>query len=272
MTAEQIQGMSYNELIGLVRETNRPPGGRRSVRAVAAACHLGPSSRVLDIGTSTGDTAIELARVTGCEVVGIDLNPDSLAEATARAAAHRLPKVTFRQADATDLPLESESFDLVFCGNVTSLIEDKSRAVSEYRRVLKFGGHIAAIPMYYVVDPPVELVERVRAAIQVNFKVLRRQEALRVFEADDFEPFDSIDYVFQRQSDEAVAAFCDDILGRPHLASLQPDAKASLHRVYREYMMLFRDNLSLMGFTINLLRKTRFKEDPELFGGVPLRG
>ena len=73
-TVEQIRAMSYNELIGLVRETNRTPGGNRAIAAIARRLFVDARSTVLDIGTSTGSTALELTRLTGCAVVGIDKN------------------------------------------------------------------------------------------------------------------------------------------------------------------------------------------------------
>jgi ubiquinone/menaquinone biosynthesis C-methylase UbiE len=267
LTSTDIQRMSYNELIGLVRETNRPPGGRRSISEIAVRCMLRPESNVLDIGTSTGTTAVELARLTGSKVVGIDINATSLEEARRRAAAHHIEnRVTFREADATRLPFEDESFDLVFCGNVTSLIQDKGKALAEYRRVLRFGGVLAAIPMYYVIEPDLEMVEKVRKAIQVEIPpIAYREEALSVYTAPDLERFDEIDFRFRDTPRTRVHRFCDEILERKHLTDLSPTARETLSRVYLEYMLLFRDNLAHMGFTILLFRKSHFQEDPELF-------
>jgi len=38
-----------------------------------------------------------------------------------------------------------------------------------------------------------------------------------------------------------------------------------LHGKYKKYMLLFRDNLSIMGYTILILSKHRVWEDPELY-------
>jgi SAM-dependent methyltransferase len=265
LTPEDIKRMSYNELIGVVRETNRPPGGRRSITQIANSCFLRRESRVLEIGCSTGTTAIELARLVGCEITGIDINEISLTEARGRADAHRLKNVKFEKLDATRLPFPDESFDLVFCGNVTSLVDDKDAAFREYRRVTRFGGFIAAIPMYYVETPPQPMVDRVRKAIQVNIPIAYRDDAVRFYMADDFELFDAIDFHFAKLKPEEVQSFCREILARPHLASLPTATRSTLEAIYAEQMELFRENLSHMGFTILLLRKTALKEDQELF-------
>ena len=104
LRAEDVDGMDYNQLIGVVRETNRPPGGLRSVMSIARHAFLRPGQRILDIGTSTGFTAIELSRLTGVTSVGIDINPTSLDEARRRAVHAGVPHLChFAEQDATRL-------------------------------------------------------------------------------------------------------------------------------------------------------------------------
>ncbi|MEN2989769.1 class I SAM-dependent methyltransferase [Tistrella sp. BH-R2-4] len=267
LTPEQIDGMCYNELIGLIQETNRPPGGRQTIVEVALHAFLGPHKRVLDIGTSTGVTALELARTTGCHVTGIDINPLSLQVARDRARSMGVDTVTFQEADALDLPFPDGHFDLIFCGNVTSLVRDAGRAIGEYQRVLKPNGLLATVPMYYVDTPSDTLVDEVRAAIQVPITVKYRAEALEPFRATGMEVIHESDWRFARLPRETVDAYCARILQRPHLTSLNAAARAMLERKYRAYMELFRNNLSLMGYTVMMLRKSSFIEDEELFVG-----
>lgn len=271
-TAQDIRKMSYNELIGLVRETNRPPGGRSSVAEVAHAAFLRPGKRVLDIGCSTGYTSVELAMSTGADIVGIDINPLSITECRSRADSLSLNNVSFQVADATALPFEPQTFDLVFCGNVTSLIQNGDKAVSEYLRVLRPGGSLAAIPMYYVDPPSVEMVEQVRAAIQVPIAVKFRREATDFFMRPDLEIAHQSHWRFERKSEADVDAFCARILRQPHLQDLAPDAADTLAEVYTGYMHLFRENLAHMGYSVMLLRELVAFDEGELFNGVRYNG
>lgn len=269
--ADRIRAMSYNELIGLVRETNRPPGGLSTVAEIARAAGLRPGRRVIEIGCATGYTALELASLSGCDVTGIDLNPQSVAEAQRRAVAEHATTVRFEVADAGALPFDDASFDLIMCGNVTSLVSDRERAAAEYVRVLRPRGFLAATPMYYAETPPDALVEEVRAAIQVRIPVHYRDEALALYRGLPLAPGFAIDRRFDDIPAAQVDAFCDAILARPHLAGLDAAAREALHQVYRRHMQLFRDNLALMGFTILLLRKLPDGEDAELFTASPVR-
>jgi len=63
--------------------------------------------RVLDVGCGTG-THLEMYRRAGCEVAGVDTNPDMLS----RAATRLGPSADLREADATALPHEDDSFGL----------------------------------------------------------------------------------------------------------------------------------------------------------------
>jgi len=272
LTCEDIQAMSYNELIGLVKETNRPPGGLRSIVAVAKNAFITKYTRVLEIGTSTGITAIELARLTGAEVYGIDINKQSLEEARNRARRYGVEGNTqFYLEDATDLSFEDGSFDVVFCGNVTSLISEREKVLSEYSRVLRIGGILSAIPMYYVKEPSSKLVEDVSQAIQVNIVPHRKDYWVDFFTVDSFHPYIIEDFAFDQVSQETVDDFAKEILSREHLRVLEKKVKKVLETKYTDYMQLFRDNLSHMGYSIMLYRKEPETMDRELFTSSRVR-
>lgn len=265
-TADDIAAMSYNRLIGLTRETNRPPGSSDSVARIAQRSFLGATDHVLEVGTATGFTAIELARLVGCRVTAIDIDPLSLQEARARARrAGVADLVTFDLADAIDTGYDAASFDMVFCGNVTSLLEDRDRALSEYLRLLRPGGLLAAVPMYYLRAPSPSLLAGVSAAIQVQIVAHERGHWLDFFDRPPLQLIWTEDFAFDYVCDHRVERFVDEILGRAHLMKLPDDARAVLMKRYRSFMLLFRDNLAHMGYTLALLRNDDGEVEPELF-------
>ena len=89
----------------------------------------GPVGRALDLGTGTGAGARAIRqRFADAYVVGADLSAEMLAEARKLA-----PELTFVQADASDLPFDDESFDLVAHSNMIPFPD-------EVARVLRPGG------------------------------------------------------------------------------------------------------------------------------------
>ena len=267
ITAEEISMMSYNELIGLTRETNRTPGGESTIKLVSRMLLLNKSTKILDIGTSTGHSAIEFARLLNCTVVGIDINEMSLAVAKERSDALKLDNVQFLRMDATDMNFGDESFDVVFAGNVTSLIENKDQALAEYWRVLKPNGYLVAVPMYYIETPSENLVQNVRDAIKVNIKIYNKNDWKKFFVEESTEIFEEEDFKFIKSTDGEIEDFCKRILEREHLNELTEEARAMLHQRYKKYMHLFNENLSHMGFTVFVIRHKESAQfnDPQLY-------
>lgn len=267
LTANDINAMNYNELIGLTRETNRTPGGLETIKHVSHSLMLSEQSKILDIGTSTGHTAIEFSRLLNCNVIGIDINQMSLEIARKRCEQLGLFKTSFVHGDATNMPFADNTFDVVFSGNVTSLIDDKTKAMNEYRRVLKQTGYLVAVPMYYIETPSEELLNAVRDAIQVNIAVHDKADWRAFFVSENVEVFDEIDYRFEKCTDAEIEAFCTNILSREHLKSLDKYAKQVLNEKYIKYMHLFNENLSHMGYTIFILREreSQIFNDPQLY-------
>lgn len=267
LTSEDIKKMSYNEIIGLVRETNRTPGGLTTIRKVSEKLMLNSNSKILDIGTSTGHSALEFSRLLNCEVIGIDINPMSLKTAEERTKRFKLEKAKFVLDDATNMNFGDETFDVVFAGNVTSLVSDRDAALREYWRVLKPSGYLVAVPMYYIKTPSDKLVNDVRKAIQVNITPLYKEDWKKFFVREQDEVLEEIDYKFIKCSDQEIDSFCKLILEREHLKELSPEAFKTLKEAYYEFMHLFNENNSHMGFTIFMLRRKESDifNDPELY-------
>src|SRR6266851_4664563 len=78
---------------------------------------LQPGQSVLDLCCGAGASAIPAARAVGPggHVLGIDLAEPLLEQASAKAAAERLPNIEFRRGNAISTGLPAASFDAVVC-------------------------------------------------------------------------------------------------------------------------------------------------------------
>jgi len=149
-------------------------GGLAATEELAALCHIGAESRVLDVGCGVGVTPCLLARRYGCRVVGVDLSERMVQRSRERAAREGLSgKVEFRVADAQDLPFDDASFDAVITESVTSFPEDKQRAVEEYTRVVRPGGYVGLNESIWLkVPPPPEVVAWAAQDVGANVQPL----------------------------------------------------------------------------------------------------
>ena len=75
--------------------------------------------------------------------MSVDILPGMIDRARELAKRKGISRLTeFRVADAQELPFSDRYFDVVITESVTAFPEDKGRAVSEYYRVLKYGGYL----------------------------------------------------------------------------------------------------------------------------------
>jgi ubiquinone/menaquinone biosynthesis C-methylase UbiE len=104
---------------------------------LAAGCRDG--DRVLDVACGTGIVANRIGLVTGklCSITGIDLNDGML------SVARRNPQIEWHQGNASDLPFESGSFEVVLCQQGLQYFPDRAAAMREMARVLSPGGRLA---------------------------------------------------------------------------------------------------------------------------------
>lgn len=118
--------------------------GRAATLELARAAGLDVTKHVLDVGSGVGGTSRCLAKEFGCRVTGIDLTDEFCRAATMLTAKTGLEHlVSFRQGDATDLPYDDQTFDVVWTEHVAMNIPDKARLYQEMYRVLKPGGTLA---------------------------------------------------------------------------------------------------------------------------------
>ncbi len=268
---KDITKMNYSEFVGLIDERNRPSGGIKSVHTVAINSQLNPSKKILEIGSNTGFTSVNLSLFTGCEVVGIDANVSSIAKAEKYAIKHSVEdRVSFLNADACNLPFEDSSFDMIWCSNVTSFISDKEKAVSEYMRVLKLGGILVFIPIYYIESPSREMLGEVSEAIGVEVKVQDKHDWIelitQIAETTGFaaELFFSEDYRYLDARDD-IAGYINYLMQKDEVLQFKKNEQYLIRKKAEYFYKLFNENLQHAGYSILLFQKRKMKDEVELF-------
>lgn len=97
-----------------------------------------PRMRILDVGCGGGQFALRLAeRFPDIEIVGVDLSAEQVARAQHRARG--LPRLSFRQGSALELPFGGDEFDLVYSIGSLKHWPDPYVGLRECVRVAKRG-------------------------------------------------------------------------------------------------------------------------------------
>ena len=107
---------------------------------VVAHLNLQPGVKVLDVACGTGNSAIPAAR-RGADVTGIDIAPNLLEQARARAQQAGVP-ARFQEGDAEEIAFPDASFDVVISIYGAMFAPRPERVAAEFKRVCRSGGRI----------------------------------------------------------------------------------------------------------------------------------
>ena len=129
-------------------EVSRLPATVASSFAGVANPHaiapLPVGATVVDIGCGAGTDLLLAARHVGPtgRAIGVDMTEAMRSRAIEGARNCGLTNVDVRAGDATRLPIEDGSVDVVISNGVLNLVPEKERAIAEIARILKPQGRV----------------------------------------------------------------------------------------------------------------------------------
>jgi len=107
-----------------------------------------PGERIVDIACGTGVLTRLVAKSIGPNgrLVGIDLSPEMLAVARKITLnPSSAAPIEWREGNASAIPFENETFDVIFCEFGLMFFPDRVAALKEMRRVLMPNGRLAVL-------------------------------------------------------------------------------------------------------------------------------
>ncbi len=262
-----IQAMDYVSFMGFLNETNRPPGGKDSMRRMAQNAFLTSDSKVLHSGCNTGYCSFELSHLTKCQVTALDINESMLASAQERLLREPLPyrdKITFEKGDAHALRFEDNTFDLVMSGGSTAFMKDKDAVVREYMRVCKPYGFVGDVFLHYHAEPPQDLIDTINRELNIDIKKWGKEYWTSLYTDAGLVLY----YIYDapmptHPTQDDVQNYCESIVSP---LSLSTDAHEEAVRKLFKYMDLFNQNHAYLSYAVLLCRKNPFGEQTALFG------
>lgn len=119
---------------------------------------------VLEVGVGTG---LSLPRYGNhLQITGIDISPEMLNKARARAARHDLDNVMeLREMDAGQLEFPDEEFDTVVAMYVMTVVPDPEQVMKELERVCAPGGEVVLVNHFSQEDGVRGFIERAFAPL-----------------------------------------------------------------------------------------------------------
>jgi len=132
----------FNQRTAYDQEGPRHP---READLLLKSVTLQKKQRVLDVATGTGLVAIPAAHKVGSggHVVGVDLSPGMLSQASRKIEAAGLQNIELIEADASSIDFSDSSFDVIFCCSAITYLPDIPTTLQKWCRFLKPGGLVA---------------------------------------------------------------------------------------------------------------------------------
>jgi len=145
MTHEDEYGDNMVTMLELIwGEGYMAPGGPGNVAKLLSGIET-EGKRILDIGCGIGGPALEMAKVHGAHVTGIDLEGQLIERAQQSAENLGLAsQCSFQTVEIGDLPFAAESFDVVISSGAFTQTPDKTGIFAEAFRILRPGGFISS--------------------------------------------------------------------------------------------------------------------------------
>ena len=139
-----------SKLPGMVTESFAGIGNPHAIAPLPAG------ATVVDIGCGAGTDLLLAAFHVGPRgrAIGVDMTEAMRDRARRGAAACGLAHVEVRDGEATALPIEAESVDVVMSNGVLNLVPEKRGAIAEIRRVLKPQGRVQIADIVLGVELP----------------------------------------------------------------------------------------------------------------------
>ncbi len=205
-----------------------------------------PGLEMLDVATGSGNVAIPAARA-GANVTGLDLTPELLVVARARAAEAGVD-VNFIEGDAEELPFERDSFDIVTSCFGVMFAPRHEQAAGELTRVARPGSRIGIAAWTpeglngrlfktvgsYMPQPPAELKPPVMWGTEDHVRSLFADSGATL-------SFERRAVTFSHDSPESWVDFNERILGPAILAKAALEPQGRYDELRTELIGLYSD-------------------------------
>jgi len=136
------------------------PGGLKATNELMHLCNMCKDSKVLDIACGKGTSSYYFAKKIGCRVTGIDIEESLLKTAQTLSLKGEIgSKLTFKLANAEELPFEDNTFDIAIFQAAFVLMDNNQKALQEASRVIKPGGKVGILELTWLKNPTSEALD-----------------------------------------------------------------------------------------------------------------
>ncbi len=135
---------------------------------LASRLSLNQDANVLELGCGPGYYSAEVAQsIPNGKLTLADIQKEMLDMAKNRLDSFGISNIIYIQTDATALPFENDTFDVVYLIAMLGEVPDKEKCIRELHRVLRTGGLLSVSEQSY--DPHFIPVSKMKSLMENTF-------------------------------------------------------------------------------------------------------
>ena len=124
-------------------------------KEIAEIAKYSSPEKILDVATGTGDIAINLSKIKGSKIEGVDVSGNMLKIARKKIDELKIDNIVLKTCEAENLVFEDNHFDIVSIGYGVRNFSNLEKGLSESYRVLKKDGKLiileTSIPENFII-------------------------------------------------------------------------------------------------------------------------
>lgn len=166
-------GYSEDELKNVPQDANLGIGCGNPT----ALASIQKGETILDLGSGAGFDCFLASRETGetGKVIGVDITPEMVLQAQKNAEKGKYKNIEFKVGEIENLPVESNSIDLIISNCVINLSNQKDKVFEEAFRVAKPNGRIMISDIILLNDLPAYVKNSVEGHIACLAGAVRKE-------------------------------------------------------------------------------------------------
>ncbi len=270
MDLKTIKDMSYTDFIAFIKETNRCPGGKQTIKRIREIIDINEKTKILEIGSNTGFTSLEFVRISKAKIYGIDISEkcveiaNEIKKSDCKEISHR---VNFKVASSYDIPYKDEYFDIIMAGGATGFMSRKEKALEEYFRILKNWGFLIITPLVYHTDPPKEIINSINKILGIEITPMNAGDWKNKILAENelWELYHEETKTLSSKTEMEINDYVSYFIQKEHIQNLNNDLQEVIRERWKKHIQVFNENHKYLGFSIQIYRKRKIKEEPEFF-------
>ena len=136
-------------------------------KEIAEIAKYSSPKKILDVATGTGDIAINLSKIKGSKIEGVDVSGNMLKIARKKIDELKIDNIALKTCEAENLVFEDNHFDIVSIGYGVRNFSNLEKGLSESYRVLKRDGKLIILETSVPENPIIKFFYKIITSIYI---------------------------------------------------------------------------------------------------------